>query len=232
MSTISPETPSGNDIAASMSEAPAQEHTAAPENKMGGASKRWRSLSRKWRALSRKWRAAISLSSLTALVALYTQVVIPRMPSQTAFEVTSADSEFLRLKVWNTGHKPSRLISYRLRFPPQLMIEDARLDQVDGDTVIDPGSASVALTVKELLRSCKPGDKKRFLKRDIETLLRKRDSSLAVEVEVEIQESGHLLEMTPHPFIVPRKDKPAADLVKNFLLGRIPDVDDNDDCDG
>jgi len=232
MSTINPEIPSEKATAASASDAPAPQPSVATGGKVSDGSKWSRALYRKWRALSQKWRATISLSSLTALVVLYTQVVVPRQPSQTSFKVTSADAKFLRLKVWNSGHKPSRLISYRLTFPGRLMIENARLDQTDGDSVIEPGSSNVILTVKELLPSCKPGRKNRFTKEDIESLLNRRDQTLLVKVEVEVQESGHLLELTAHPFNVQLQDEPPADLVKNFILGRIPDVDEAIACHG
>jgi hypothetical protein len=146
--------------------------------------------------------------------------------SRTSFKVTSIDAKVLHLKVWNTGRKPSRLVGYRLRFFGQLMIEDSTLDQADGDAVIQPGSSmNVGVTVKELLRSrLRPGGEERHTKNDVKAQLREHKQPLMLQVEVDVEESGHLWNLTDQPFVVTKIDRVSADRVKDFILGRIPDV--------
>jgi hypothetical protein len=146
--------------------------------------------------------------------------------SHTSFKVTSIDAKVLHLKVWNTGRKPSRLVGYRLRVFGQLMIDDATLDQADGDAVIQPGnSANVGVTVKELLRSrLGPGSEERHTKDEIKAQLADPTKPLMLQVEVDVEESGRLWSVNDQPFVVTKADKVSADRIKNFILGRIPDV--------
>lgn len=146
--------------------------------------------------------------------------------SDTKFKATSNDTKVLHLKVWNTGRKPSRIVRYRLRFPRQLMLDDATLDQADGDAVIQPGNpVNVGVTVKEFVRSLRPGSKDdRYTKEEIKALLSDPKQPLILQMEIDVEESGHLWNLSDHPFVVPKTDKVSADRVKDFILGRIPDV--------
>lgn len=146
--------------------------------------------------------------------------------SDTKVMVTSADSKVLHLKVWNTGRKPSRLVDYRLKFPSELMVENTALDQAEGDAVIEPGRpVSVSLTVKELSRSLKPGGKEHFTKDDIKSFLDKSGRLVTSQLEVDVEESGHLWQLSSQPFVIQRSDTLPTDRMKEFILGRIPDVD-------
>jgi hypothetical protein len=63
--------------------------------------------------------------------------------SNTRFKVTSSDADHVYLKVWNTGHRPSTLVAYRLLFDESrenevLLDLDTRTREA-GNNVIDPG---------------------------------------------------------------------------------------------
>lgn len=182
-----------------------------------------------WWRIFPKVTAALPVAAFLAMLSgIYSVATyLSDRNSDTRFMVASADANLLHLKVWNSGKKPSRLIRYRLKFSGNRMIEDAILDQAEGDAVIPFGvPVNVGLSVKELARSVKPGSNERYTKDEIASSL-SDDKSLAVtvEVEVDVEESGHLWQLISRPFVVPRSDPLQARSIKEFILGRIPDVD-------
>ena len=146
--------------------------------------------------------------------------------SDTKFKVTSIDAKVLHLKVWNTGRKPSRIVGYRLRFSDESRLDDAKLVQVDGDAVINPGNpVNVGVTVNEFVRHLRPGSKdEQYTKDEIREWLSDQKHPLILQVEADVEESGHLWNLSDHPFVVSKTDAVSAGLIREFILGRIPDV--------
>ena len=185
------------------------------------------------RAYQPGWRVVSNLAAVlpvAAIVALVSGIYsagtyLNDRNSNTRFMVTSADATDLHLMVWNTGKKPSRLTRFQLRFFGQPGIEDATLYLDDGDAVIEPGNpVKVGLSIKQLSRSLKPrSTDEHFTKKEIESWLKNHGQAM-IEVEVEIEESGHLWNLTDHPFVQPQRDKLTAGQMSEFILGRIPDV--------
>lgn len=186
-----------------------------------------KSYQRGWRVVS-NLAAAFPVMAIIALgSALYTVgTYLYDRNSSTKFKVTSVDEKVVHLMVWNTGRKPSRLIAYRLSFLGQLPLEDTDLRQVEGDAVIESGKpGKVGLDVAELTRNLKPGGKEHYTKDEIEALVSAHDSPRKLQIEVTVEESGHLWNLTDGPFNTMMVDKVPAGSLKMFILGRLPDVD-------
>jgi len=184
------------------------------------------------------WRRHFSVSqaALALLIALFAVIAnlftagsyLAGRESNTTFKVSSNDSKFLYLKVWNTGQKPSTLTGFRLKFSDHLPIENATLDLAADDAVIVPGNPiKIAVTVKELaLTLLKVGGKERHGKPEVKALIDKQDQGpIMLTLEVDVEESGHLWNPTSRPFVATRKDTFSADRISKFILGRIPDYD-------
>jgi hypothetical protein len=184
-----------------------------------------------WGSLSGGWRAVVAAAvAVSTIYGAYVIIIKFIDPSHTRFVVNNSDPKFIHLKVWNTGHTWSTLVGYRVRFPGELMVESTELTLATPDTIIEPQDAAhlVDLTVGKFTRRCNPATKRRYLKTDIEKVLRERSRTLIVTVEIDVQESGHFPEFRRNEFVVPRNATPTADLLTAFILGRIPDVDDED----
>ncbi|MEA2235714.1 MAG: hypothetical protein QOC81_438 [Thermoanaerobaculia bacterium] len=183
-----------------------------------------------WAFISGKGSPKSLVLGLAALLVALGVITRTIYPSRTECEANNSDRKFLQLKVRNKGGSPSTLISYRLEFPRELMIETTALQQASGDTVIEPvpEPARVYLTTIELTRACNPATKRRYLKTEIAKVLEARGGSLRVTLYVKVQESGQWFEIHRQPFVVERVTTASANLMKAFILGRIPDVDDED----
>jgi hypothetical protein len=197
---------------------------ATAEKKLGGI-KGW------WGSLSGAWRFVLGAAgAISTIYGAYAIIMKTLDPSHTGFGVNNSDPKFIHLKVWNTGHNWSQLAGYRVKFPGELMVEGTELTLATPDTIIEPQESAhlVDLTVSELIRGCNPATKRRYLKSDIDKVLRERSRSLIMTVEINVQESGHFPEFHRNPFVVPRNATVTGDLMVAFILGRIPDVDDED----
>jgi hypothetical protein len=183
-----------------------------------------------WSFLTGKWGPTSLVLGLAALLVALGVITRTVYPSRTEFDANNSDQKFVHLKVRNKGGSPSTLVSYRLAFPRELMIEDAALQQASGDTIIEPvpEPARVDLTAAELSRACNPATKRRYLKSEIATVLKARGASIRVTLYVKVQESGHLFEFPRKPFVIERMTTASANVMSAFILGRIPDVDDED----
>jgi hypothetical protein len=202
---------------------PPEPSTPVIVEKQRGRIKEW------WSSLGGAWRFVLAVAGALATLSGAWAIIMKLDPSHTGFDVNNSDAKFIHLKVWNTGHSWSRLVGYRVKFPSDLMVESAELTLATPDTIIEPQESAhaVDLTMSELIRGCNPATKRRYLKSDIDKVLRERSRSL-ITVEINVQESGHFPEFHRSPFVVPRSATVTGDLMLAFILGRIPDVDDED----
>jgi hypothetical protein len=225
--TKKPQTPPKGNLSTATDQEQEVPETSTPATgkKKRGRIKSW------WGSLSGAWHFVIAVAVAVSTIYGACAVIMKFLdPSHTRFVVNNSDPKFIHLKVWNTGHNWSTLVGYRVRFPGELMVESTELSLATPDTIIEPQDAAhlVDLTVGKLTRSCNPATKRRYLKTEIETVLRERSRALIVTVEVDVQESGHFPEFRRNEYVATRNATPTAVLLAAFILGRIPDVDDED----
>jgi uncharacterized protein YneF (UPF0154 family) len=150
--------------------------------------------------------------------------------SYTSFRVNGSDSKVIRATVWNSGSKPSSILVGHLKFPAELAIEDATLTlDVDNDnktSVVAPGKPmNVSLEVEELLRKINTSRQQTL--EEIEGILHlPREKPLVVEVAIDVEESGHLWNLLPSPYVATRRVQIPAARIEEFILGRISALDD------
>jgi len=150
--------------------------------------------------------------------------------SQTAFKVTGSDRNVLYVKVWNTGRKPSKLLSYTLRFG-SLPIGDATLeiikpDQQEAKSVIMPGQpVKVGLWVPHELELYDSGTLRRYSKDEIRALLKDdRYKTMPLTLVVNVEESNDSSDWHPVNIVIPmrsfhaRSDTFPGDWASEFLL--------------
>jgi hypothetical protein len=112
------------------------------------------------------------------------------------------------------------------------MIENTAVTQAGGDTFVDPkpDPIPIDLTTTELTRRCDPLTKTPYPKTKIADVLQRRGASLIVRAYLRVEESGRFWEIPRRPIIVERTAERPANIVAPFILGRIPDVDENTPC--
>jgi predicted nucleic acid-binding Zn ribbon protein len=112
------------------------------------------------------WRhltiSQLTLSLLISLVAVFPPAITAityfrDYDSHTYAILTNADANAIDLYVWNTGRKPSAILTCVLNFG-DVPIQNAELDPVDRTKVVVPpnGYTTIKLTIPELKKEAKP----------------------------------------------------------------------------
>jgi predicted nucleic acid-binding Zn ribbon protein len=115
--------------------------------------------------------------------------------SHTRFKVTSSDKDHVVLKAWNTGRKPSTLLSYRLIFnglpDKEMTLDLSHSDKLEAKNVIAPG-APVRIALTNPLPAMIPESRrgKQYLASEIDELRKKPLSDLTMTLEIDVEESN------------------------------------------
>ena len=193
-----------------------------------------------------RWRRIFSVSSstfawLTALFAVIANLFTAASyygdrQSHTTVKMTRADENYIYLKAWNTGRKPSVLTEFRLCFPPGVGLDSTALEpaagdpDVQADSVIMPGEP-VEIPLKlaeELCRSRKRGSTTRFMRDEVLAGLQaRRAAPLMVTLAMKVEESGSTWDLVSHPRTEKKEDTFAEGQIGSFITARLPQqVDD------
>jgi len=132
------------------------------------------------------------LALITAIISL--SVVFYEARSHTRFKMGTADDEFIHVKVWNTGKKPSALVRYRLQFdnlPGKEVVLVLKAEDVAAsrDVVVSPAPVDLSLAVPDWTHL--PDDIKanQFTKDEV-TGLPGWESSQPMTLIIDVQESS------------------------------------------
>ena len=142
--------------------------------------------------------------------------------SRTAIERAEADSKAIQLDLKNNGASPSKIVDFRLILPPELPIDEPQLELVRNANarfpIVDLGATKLRLTVGEL--------RTRKVCKDEMTRLLERDQTVAMRIELDVEETGPWWRpFSKKPFVAPRSAGFSAEDTREFILGRIPDYD-------
>jgi hypothetical protein len=191
------------------------------------------------------WRRILSESTLKWVIAVF--LIIGNLAaagsyfadrqSHTQIKMTRADENYIYLKAWNTGKKPSALTEFKLCFPPAVGVDSTELEPAIGDpdqkehvsSVVPPaGSIEVALRVAgDFCPSRKRGSTERYTKEEIVNGLKTRRSMpMMVRLAVRIEESGSTWEWTSHPRLETKEDTFAEERLRTFIETALPKGDD------
>jgi hypothetical protein len=170
--------------------------------------------------------AATALSLVIALFAVIrgfylTGAYLSDRNSHTRFKVTGSDQSHVYLRIWNTGRKPSALLSYRLKFADlpaakELTLQQFNEDEKKATNLIVPGKDPVSIALGLPLREELPAaqQSKQYTSDELRTLRQKPLNEISVILEIDVEESDD--EGTSQP----RRDQFKADRI-NKLIGRL-----------
>jgi hypothetical protein len=188
--------------------------------------------------------ALVGLCSLISAIYFGLPYVLQRN-SHVGIEVTGADENHVYVKVSNTGHKPAKLVGYRLVFDDlprkEIALGLSHADTKTQNSIIEPG-ASNKIGITTLL----PDDiesealrEKQYTDMELASLLRKQYLAVPITLEIDVTESndpGNLWVLTALQWIDPaaqcqyivaprlfhvRVDRVSAERIRAFINGSI-----------
>jgi hypothetical protein len=117
--------------------------------------------------------------------------------SHTMLKVTGASDSQVYLKIWNTGRKPSALLSYRLKFDQLSKGKEITLQQPiedvlsDSTSVIAPGKEPITIKLgrPRLVDLSDNQHQAQYSEEELRTLRGKEFGSVPVTLEIDVEES-------------------------------------------
>ena len=173
----------------------------------------------------------------TAFLAVFSAVIsggsrIRGRESQTGFKVTGANVGRIHIQAWNSGQKPSMLLSYRLEID-----DKTKVDVSEDKLILTPASRNKKQSAEEVEKriiilkgppqkidlgpitgfkatACRPSEKRP------DCILRIRDQlrGTTFTLRVQVQESGRWWNTTPH-LVTKRDQKVPGDVIEDFFIG-------------